>query len=71
MNNLQKKSIVNNPKLDHVPIKSDLSIYQLTPDEIKLILTLLGDTSFKVRDIEVLYIALHKLQEQYKQLIND
>lgn len=43
----------------------------LTASEIELILRLLSTTNFPVKDIEVLYTALIKLQEQFKLLIND
>lgn len=43
----------------------------LTASEIELILKLLGQTSFPVKDIETLYIALYKLQEQHKILKNE
>jgi len=43
----------------------------LTASEIELILRLLSTTNFPVKDIEVLYTALIKLQEQFKILIND
>lgn len=43
----------------------------LTASEIELILRLLATTNFPVKDIEVLYNALIKLQEQFKILIND
>ncbi len=43
----------------------------LTASEIELILRLLATTNFPVKDIEVLYTALIKLQEQFKILIND
>lgn len=50
---------VRNPQLD------------LTASEIELILKLLSQTSFPVKDIETLYIALYKLQEQHKILKNE
>lgn len=40
----------------------------LTQPEIDLILRLLSQTTFPVKEIETLYIALYKLQNQYKQL---
>lgn len=40
----------------------------LTKEELELILKLLGQTSFQVKDIEYLYVALYKLQEQHKFL---
>jgi len=40
----------------------------LTQSEIDLILRLLSQTTFPVKEIETLYIALYKLQNQYKQL---
>lgn len=43
----------------------------LTASEIELVLRLLATTNFPVKDIEVLYTALIKLQEQFKLLIND
>lgn len=39
---------------------------ELTKSEIELILKLLSQTSFPVKDIETLYIALWKLQETHK-----
>lgn len=42
----------------------------LTREELELILKLLGQTSFQVKDIEYLYVALYKLQEQHKFLTN-
>jgi hypothetical protein len=50
---------VRNPELD------------LTQFELELILRLLAQTSFPVKEIETLYIALYKLQEQHKQLSNE
>lgn len=44
--------------------------YQLTTEEVELILTLVGETVFPVKKIEVLYKALWKLQEQHKLLKN-
>lgn len=43
----------------------------LTASEIELVLRLLATTNFPVKDIEVLYTVLIKLQEQFKILIND
>lgn len=40
---------------------------QLTKPEIELVLRLLSTTQFPVRDIEILYTLLLKLQEQFKQ----
>lgn len=40
----------------------------LTAEEIELILRLLGTTHFPVKDIEILYIAIYKLQEEYNKL---
>ena len=39
----------------------------LTSNEIELILKLLAQTSFPVKDIEVLYLTLFKLQKLYEQ----
>lgn len=50
---------VRNPNID------------LDRSEIELILRLLSQTTFQVKDIETLYIALYKLQEQHKQLSNE
>lgn len=41
---------------------------ELTKPEIELILRLLAQTTFQVKDIETLYIALWKLEETHKQL---
>ena len=43
----------------------------LTQSEIELILRLVSQTTFPVKDIETLYIALYKLQNQYKSITND
>lgn len=40
----------------------------LTKNEIELILRLLGTTHFPVKDIEILYKALYKLQEEHNRL---
>ena len=40
----------------------------LTAEEIELVLKLLGTTHFPVKDIEVLYRAIFKLQEEYSKL---
>lgn len=39
----------------------------LTASEIELILRLLGTTHFPVKDIEILYKAIYKLQEEYNK----
>ena len=44
--------------------------FDLTQTEIELILRLLQQTNFPVKDIEVLYMAILKLQEQFKSKIN-
>jgi len=41
--------------------------HQLTRAEIEVVLRLLASTTFPVKDIEVLYSALIKLQEQFKE----
>jgi hypothetical protein len=46
-------------------VPTDLN--QLTKPEIELVLRLLSTTQFPVRDIEILYTLLLKLQEQFKQ----
>lgn len=43
----------------------------LNTNELELIIRLLGQTHFPVKDIEILYIALYKLQEQHKQLSSE
>lgn len=40
--------------------------HQLTRAEIEVVLRLLATTNFPVKDIEMLYSALIKLQEQFK-----
>jgi hypothetical protein len=42
---------------------------QLTSDEIELVLKILGDTMFPVKQIEILYKALWKLQMQHQNQI--
>lgn len=39
---------------------------ELSPQEIELILKLLATTSFPVKDIEILYQTIFKLQELHK-----
>lgn len=48
-----------------------LEANQLTQSEIEVVLRLLASTSFPVKDIEILYSAIIKLQEQFKSQIND
>lgn len=58
--------IFNEQRNTEVAIRNsqcDLSI-----SEIELILELLGQTTFPVKRIETLYVALYKLQEQHKLL---
>lgn len=43
----------------------------LTSKEIEIIVTLLKQTTFPVKDIESLYIALYKLQQQYQERENE
>jgi hypothetical protein len=40
---------------------------KLSKDEIKLILTLIGQTSFPVKDIELLYNLIIKLQKLHEK----
>ena len=44
---------------------------QLSSDEIALILRLVGQANFPVKDIETLYVAIYKLQEQFKQQVTN
>lgn len=44
--------------------------FDLSQNEIELVLRLLQQTTFPVKDIEVLYMAILKLQEQFKSKIN-
>lgn len=56
-----------NPFSKPLPVvKSQQDESALTADEIELILTLLGETSFPVKKIEILYKALWKLQIQHQ-----
>lgn len=45
--------------------------HDLSASEIELVIKLLMQTSFPVKEIETLYIALYKLQEQHKQRTNE
>lgn len=47
---------------------TNLSQYQLSTSEIETILKILQNSMFPIKDIEPLYVALYKLQEQYKTL---
>lgn len=40
--------------------------YHLSKKDIEYILTMIGDSTFKGRDIETLYTIIYKLQAQYK-----
>jgi len=42
----------------------------LTAEELEVILRLLSTTHFPVKDIEFLYKAIYKLQEEYNRLKN-
>jgi hypothetical protein len=42
----------------------------LTAQEIELIMRILATAQFPIKDIEVLYLALTKLQEQFKVKTN-
>lgn len=56
-----------NPFSKPIPVKSqqqDETI--LSAEEIELLLTLLGETMFPVKKIEILYTALWKLQIQHQ-----
>jgi hypothetical protein len=55
-----KKQEKQNP----LPVRNDLD---LTAQEIEVILSLLKECTFKVKDIDFLYVALYKLTEQHKQ----
>lgn len=57
------------PKKKEIQVK-DPSL-DLTQPEIELVLRLLSQTTFQVKDIETLYITLYKLQEQHKHLQNN
>lgn len=60
-----------NPFSKPLPVvKSQQDESALTSDEIELILTLLGETSFPVKKIEILYKALWKLQIQHQNQIS-
>lgn len=48
--------------------KLNSSPQELTAEEIELILKLLSTTTFPVRDIERLYQAILKLQNEYSRL---
>lgn len=58
------------PKINQEPSIKIPNDYQLTSEEIELILTLLGETSFPVKKIEILYKALWKLQIQHQNQIS-
>ncbi len=60
--NLLKKQ--QKPQQQH----TNLSQYQLSASEIETILKILQNSMFPIKDIEPLYVALYKLQEQYKTL---
>lgn len=60
MNNLNQKV---KPQLE-----SNLNQFQLTKHEIEIVLNILKEGSFPVKNIEDLYRALIKLQEQHKNL---
>jgi len=65
-------NLLNEPqKPRKVEIQVRDSSLDLTISELELIMTLLGQTSFRVKDIEDLYKALYKLQEQHKYLVNN
>lgn len=48
--------------------KSNIDQLQLSKSEIEVVLSILKEGSFPVKNIEELYKALIKLQEQHKQL---
>lgn len=53
-------------------LKGDLDqLSNFTRSDIELILRLLSQTTFPVKDIETLYITLYKLQELHKKLVNE
>lgn len=52
------------------PAQVQTSQFDLSAAEIEVILRLLQGTNFPVRDIETLYVAIVKLQEQFKSKIN-
>lgn len=54
------------PKKQEIQVRDPF--LDLTMPEIELILRLVSQTTFPVKDIETLYITLHKLQEQHKHL---
>lgn len=55
------------PKIEqNTPVQPQVDIYDLDAQEIEIILSLLKESSFKVRDIDFLYRALWKLTEQRK-----
>ena len=55
-------------KANKQPVKVTSNPTQLSLTEIEVILNILKDSSFKIRDIEILYKALIKLQEQHQEL---
>jgi hypothetical protein len=57
------------PKINQEPSIKIPNDSQLTSDEIELLLKLLGETSFPVKHIEILYKALWKLQIQHESMI--
>lgn len=60
------KSIKNQIKPQPEVLNVVESQYELNPIEIEVILRLIHQTTFPVKDIEVLYKTIIKLQEQYK-----
>lgn len=64
MNFLGQKNQAKEPKIQTFPT-------DLTSSEIELVLRLLQTTTFPVRDIEILYNSIIKLQEQFKLRTND
>lgn len=45
--------------------------FDLTLSELEIVLTLLAQCTFPVKDIQALYVALYKLQEQHQALKNE
>lgn len=50
-------------KKGHPPINASNTGY--TPDELKFLITTLGEQHFKIKDIEFIYNLIVKLQEDY------
>jgi hypothetical protein len=51
--------------LDKVKINKAQNESSLNKEELELILTLIKNSSFKGKDVEILYNLVYKLQQQY------